>query len=786
MDNPGVTGRSLWWYLLPLALTGALLLAVLGWFSTQKITAQEHKYVKQQADIMANSLADRLAEILRTKHENLRVAANSSQIIAALRGDQATRNIAAAKIKKSLSGAIRLRLFSAYFDDVNTDIRGVAPLGYAGVDMVKRAMQGQPTAAEVHQISSGSPYIATAVPVKIGNATRGVLFAAWSLSIVKNAIRPTPRFPGKLQIVQMKSGKYKLAGDQMEETSAIHRIPVNGTTWDIVYTEPTLDWDVLGLITFVIILLSVLALATGLQFGFLRRDIQYDLHYLLHATNQNNEKSHTEHLHLRLSQQLLQQYFAKTAVESGQTIRQTGQLEEPKASRRDIPAHIFRAYDIRGLVDKEINPEIAYLLGQAFAEQAKQSGIEHVYLAYDARLSSPELARAFTEGVLEQGLNVHEIGMSPVALLYYVMHKDKQSAAVMVSGSHNPPEYNGFKLYLRAAPLMDLAPLLGRMIKADFPESSRGEHKKIDIASEYKTQIQLSFQRQLRVVVDAGNGAAGKLACELFTQLGITVIPLYCESDGRFPHHHPDPNQSKNLVDLSAKITQSKADLGVAFDGDGDRIGLVDDQGKSVRPEHVLMLLATDLLTRHASAKIVYDVKSSAHLETYIKNLGGEPILWQSGYTRIWHKMQETQALLGGEFSGHYFIQEDWHGADDAIYVAAKLIQIISHDSAPLSEQLSELPKSPASPEYQMPVKAEEAQLILQAFEKNLAFDSNINHIDGLRISFDNAWGLVRSSNTLPSLSFRFEADDEAKLNQVKRKFRELIKRVAPDKKVPF
>lgn len=759
------------------------LLFIFGLYSIQQITEREQQHIQEKADVLANALADRLTEILRSKQESLQIVAQSSRIIAALRGDKTTRNIATQQMSQHLSDLIHLRLYSIYFDDIKPDIHGNTPVGYAGVDMVKRAMRDQPTPAEVHQINSGSPYIALAVPVKIGRETKGVLFAAWSMSLVKNAIRPTPRFPGELQILQQKPNSYILAGDEIESAQTeTNRLLINDSVWDLLYQSAPSNWGVLNLITILLVLSSILLLAAGVQYGLLHRDLSHDLQYLITSIHLDKKKLVPGKTRLALTYQLIEHLNQLLSEEK------LGESATPKATRQHIPAHIFRAYDIRGIFGKELNAEIAYLLGQAFAEKIKQKKLAKVYLAYDTRKSSPELTQAFEQGLLEQGINVIQLGMSPVALLYYIMHKDKQSAAVMVSGSHNPPEYNGFKLYSQAEPLMDLSALLGRMIKKGFPHVDRGKPSQIEVKQEYLDSIQLAFPHPLKIVIDAGNGAAGELACDLLTQQGCEVIPLYCEPNGVFPNHHPDPSKAENLIDLSAKVLATEADLGIAFDGDGDRISLVDDLGQIVCSAHVMMLLAKDILQRHPKAKIIYDVKSSKHIAEYIEQHNGQAILCSSGYTRIWHEMRNSDAIFGGEFSGHYFIRENWCGADDAIYVAARLLQIISQNvqTIPLSEQLKTLPKSSASPEYQMMLKEEEAPLILQALEKHLPIDANIIRIDGLRIEFAYGWGLVRSSNTLPSLTFRFEADDETQLNKIKRQFRELLQQVVPDKKIPF
>jgi phosphomannomutase/phosphoglucomutase len=441
-------------------------------------------------------------------------------------------------------------------------------------------------------------------------------------------------------------------------------------------------------------------------------------------------------------------------------------------------------------VGRELSTEVATSLGWALADMALEKGVATVYVAHDPRASSPNLYDVLCNGMAEIGMRVVELDMAPAALLYFAMHKDPETAAVLVTGSHNPPEYNGFKLYLRTEPIhgAQLQDLLARMSRGGF-EPGSGSRERGDLRQEYLGAVvqEVSLTRPLKVVIDGGNGAAGELACEALEMLGCEVVPLYCDPDGSFPHHHPDPSRAENLLDLQREVLAKGADLGVAFDGDGDRIGGVDDQGEIIRPEHMLMLLAADILRRHPGSDVVYDVKSSRHLASFVLAQGGRPIMWRSGHTRMKEKMRETGALLGGEFAGHFYIKERWYGSDDAIYVAARLLEVIADDPRPVSEQMAELPRSPATPEYQLSVAEGESAGLMQALEGLVDFpDARTVDLDGLRVEFPQSWGLVRASNTLPSLTFRFEAENEAELEAVKQRFRELLAQVVPGETVPF
>lgn len=455
-----------------------------------------------------------------------------------------------------------------------------------------------------------------------------------------------------------------------------------------------------------------------------------------------------------------------------------------------VAANIFRAYDVRGLAGKELTPEVAQGLGWALAEMAQANGVSRVYVAHDPRLSSADLYEAMIDGLVGQGMQVIELGMGPAALLYHAMHQDPESAAVMVTGSHNPPEYNGFKLYLRTEPIQgeQLLALRERMLEGGF-EPVQGAREQRDVRREYLDAVveSVTLGRPLKVVVDAGNEAAGELACALFEMLGCEVTPLYCEPDGQFPHHHPDPSRPENLEDLRREVVARNADLGVAFDGDGDRIGVVDDRGEPVWPEHLLMLLAADVLRRHPGVDVIYDVKSSRYLAGFILSNGGRPIMWRSGHSLMKAKMRETGALIGGEFSGHIYIKERWSGSDDAIYVAVRLLEVFADDPRPVHEQVAELPYGIGTPEYQLHMSEGEPLWAMQSIMAAANFpDARVVDLDGLRIEFDDAWGLVRPSNTMPSLVFRFEADSPAALETIKQRFRELMQQALPDRDLPF
>jgi phosphomannomutase/phosphoglucomutase len=420
----------------------------------------------------------------------------------------------------------------------------------------------------------------------------------------------------------------------------------------------------------------------------------------------------------------------------------------------------------------------------------QEQGGSQVAVGHDARVSSPSLVEALTNGLTGSGCDVLDIGQAPTPLLYFALHSQPVQAGVMVTGSHNPTEYNGFKIVIgeRVLDGAELLQLRERMQEGVFNHGS-GQVERVDLFGDYIEAVNREVQlaRPLKVVVDAGNGVAGELAIGVLEALGCEVVPLFCEPDGSFPNHHPDPGQPDNLSALMLEVQAQAADIGVAFDGDGDRLGVVDNTGQLIWPDRVLMLLASDILGRHPGVDILYDVKSSRHLASFVLSHGGRPIMWQSGHSRMRAKMLETGALLGGEFSGHLFVKERWYGFDDAIYATARVLEILALDSRPADALFAEIPDSPATPEYQMMLDEGQSADLMRALDAHKVFDdARLVELDGLRVEFADGWGLIRPSNTTPALTFRFEADSEGALEQIKARFRDLLRRAAPDMQAPF
>lgn len=438
-----------------------------------------------------------------------------------------------------------------------------------------------------------------------------------------------------------------------------------------------------------------------------------------------------------------------------------------------INPHIFRAYDVRGKVGSDLTPEVARSVGRAYGSLVRRRGGRQIALGRDNRLSSEALKSAFAGGVLSTGVSVVDIGLSPSPVLYFATAHWKLDGGANVTGSHNPIDYNGIKMvHSGAAPLTeDEIQSLHLMIQSEEFEIGAGSLKSADPREEYFTVIaeRVKPARRLRVVVDAGNGVAGLFGPELLTRLGCEVIQLHCESDGRFPNHLPDPEMEENVRDLMAKVVEVKADLGIAYDGDADRMGVVDELGRRHEADLVLILLARDFLSRHPGAPVVFDVKCSQNVVEEIKARGGVPVMWKTGHSLLKRKMREDGILLGGEVSGHMFFGENYYGIDDGILASVKIIEIVSKSSEPASAHFDSIPHLPATPELKAPCPDEEKFRAVEEITREFKKRYEVVDIDGARVIFSGGWGLIRASNTNPYLTLRFEAKTAEGIEEMKR-----------------
>lgn len=447
----------------------------------------------------------------------------------------------------------------------------------------------------------------------------------------------------------------------------------------------------------------------------------------------------------------------------------------------NISASIFKAYDIRGIVEDELTPRVVKAIGLAIGSESIAKGERGVVVGRDGRLNGTLLMDSLKAGLIESGCHVIDVGMVPTPLVYFSTYTKGATSGVMITGSHNPPEYNGFKIMIAGETLSSnrIQDLYNRIINQDFT-SGAGSSMSVNIDEDYINTItsDIKLDKELNIVVDCGNGVAGNIAPKLFEALGTKVSKLFCLVDGRFPNHHPDPSKLENLQDLIKEVLETGADMGFAFDGDGDRLGLIDNKGNVIWADRQMILYARDVLSRNAGAKIVFDVKCSSLLPKDITEHGGEPIMSRTGHSFIKAKLKETGAALGGEMSGHIFFKERWYGFDDALYTGARLLEILSKTDKTCAEIFAGLPDSINTPEINIHFDKQGKQFeAMDRLAKTADFpDAEITTIDGVRVDYDNGWGLVRPSNTTPCLVLRFEADDQQTLDSIQTTFKSWLK----------
>ena len=455
-----------------------------------------------------------------------------------------------------------------------------------------------------------------------------------------------------------------------------------------------------------------------------------------------------------------------------------------------ITPTIFRAYDIRGVVDQDLTEQAARLIGQALAGQVLAAGLTQMIVGRDGRLSGPRLQQALMGGLMAGGCDVIDVGQVPTPVLYFATHYLATGCGVVVTGSHNPPDYNGLKMVVDGTTLAESAiQQLRTDIESGQLPTGEGKLSSHDVLPAYQQRItgDVVLKRGLKVAVDCGNGVTGDIAPALIRELGAEVIELFTEVDGNFPNHHPDPSKPENLVDLIAAVAQHRCDLGLAFDGDGDRVGVVTSTGDVIWPDRLMMMFARDLLQRNPGATILYDVKCTRHLPAVIAAAGGNPVKCRTGHSLVKAEMKTQKAALAGEMSGHIFFGERWYGFDDGLYSACRLLEIISKDSRPVQALFDELPNAVNTPELHIEMAEGEPHALIPKLIEGADFaDAEIATLDGIRVDFSDGFGLARASNTTPVMVLRFEGDDQAALERITGQFRDLFKQVAPQVKFPL
>lgn len=786
--------------------------------------------VTRISQTLAQQQADRVTHELNQLEQRLQMAATSPLALAAvISNDPADIPLVEKTMLDYFPGAHGLRL-------IELDERGTAGLeesnlglrNHIEVDLLRRTSQGEKTGPESYRFEDRwLTSLARQVIHPRTGAQQAVILATFDNSMLTDLLQRAEPDSGRSTLQQLYSkGNFNRAddiaiageGDRQMFSSSVE---LNEGKWVLVFTPSAvlleqLSFSSTPIMAVMSVAIFALVLSSGLALIMVQRGLARQVAQIGKAAENRAETVLEMPELLPLARKLRQ--TSQRAVSKGGSTRKgkkqalEGHLADPMFQKTSIidddvfsdlpanapapmeeavlieeysvPAHIFRAYDIRGIADTELDSENVDLIGRGIATMATAQGQDSFIVACDGRNTSPRIKNALVKALLASGVDVLDIGSVPTPLLYFATHTLDCRNGIMVTGSHNPAEYNGLKI------VIDRKAVAGEQIQAlrELVESSKfiegaGRLAKKDIMEEYVETVasDIAIAVPLKIVIDAGNGIGGAVVPLLMEELGCDLVPLYCEVDGDFPNHHPDPSVEENLRDLCARVVTEKADFGVALDGDADRLSVVNSRGEIIRNDKLLTIFAQDVVSRNPGADVLFDVKCSRHITQLVSRYGGRPIMWKSGHSFMKEKMQETGALLGGEFSGHMFFGERWYGFDDGLYALARLAEIVSASSEGLDGLLEEFPVTVNTAEIRIPVDEDEKFSIVEQLIKAGNFaPGKLIPLDGVRVDYSDGWGLVRASNTVPALTARFEADDQAALDRIKTQFREQLAVVDP------
>ncbi len=704
-------------------------------------------------------------------------------------------------VARAVPQAADIRIFR--LNEAQLDLESGNALRFSEIDLIRRVERGEAVLPEAFE-TQGKSYFNLVLPVLAEQSGQvlGTILLTVPLEHLTSALQEGVVEHGRVVLQQFFEGRPRNVGEfgsgnaYTAPVAEIAKTPwkVEFTASDTLHAQTQTDMPLL-IIFWLVISAVIMAICLSVSYMVGRRmkrksEVQWAQQVQMgQAPARGDEAGSTAPVDI-LDIQILEEDRELLGLEE---VAAPAPAEAPpppdrSAERKaransEVPDHIFRSYDIRGLALTEISKGLAQKIGQALGSEAQEQGETALIVARDARTHSPLLTEKLIRGILSTGCNVINIGTVPTPLLYFATEILEEShSGVMVTASHNKAPYNGFKIVMnrKSRTEKDIKAVRARILKNDF-RSGVGEERHQDVVARYIETIfsDIALAGDVRLVIDAANGVAGKVAPQLFSELGCQVIPLYCDLDGTFPHHDPDPSVAENLQDLINKVQETGAQLGVAFDGDGDRLAVVTPSGQIIWPDRLLMLLAKDILARNPGGDVVFDVKSSRLLNTVVSNSGGRPIMWKTGHSQMRAKVLETGALIGGEYSGHIFIKDRWFGFDDGLYAAARLIEIMSLRNETADEIFAEFPTLLTTPEIRVAVTEEKKfQVIEQLVQHGQFDDARLITLDGLRAEFPFGWGLVRASNTSAELTLRFEAETEEHIHQLKALFTREIRKI--------
>ncbi|MEN8107847.1 MAG: phosphomannomutase/phosphoglucomutase [Pseudomonadota bacterium] len=825
-------------------VAAVVLLVLLAVFVFQVMTVYITRAMDQEVRMAVDQVAARTATLVRFYSSNMKLLARDPDIARLLMaGDEAALQEREQSLTYLFPAAINVQLLTPGLEDVNMETS--PPLGYATLAQMReaeRSLKSPP--AEVHLFNTPQQHINIVSPVMdpAGSGIVGHLVLSLSRDMLDELLGNLQYLDGYVELQQtgVKGDPvpFVSAGDASYRSGAPDAVQaISGSHWQAAFWSAQSSIVFLGMISLWVIgatglLVVLMVLYTLRLFKRLAAGVQQDqvsLVTLMKDARSNQVKNgypvglaemqDTMDFMVRLAdngqartgnvvvdREQDEEYASEAgedniaediapdfgALRTDNVLVEEDPLEIVKEHEENIAIDpsIFRAYDIRGVVNQTLTTHAVRQIGRAIGSEAIQRGRNTVVVGRDGRLSGPSLVEALVAGLNETGCDVKDIGCVPTPVLYFAAHYLDTQTGVVVTGSHNPPDYNGLKIVIDGETLSGEAiQQLRERIDEDKLISGQGSVETVNVIPDYIERVRSDVHvgRPLKVVIDCGNGVAGAVAPQLLRDIGCDVTELFCEVDGNFPNHHPDPSKAENLKDLIASVRENQADLGLAFDGDGDRLGVVTTEGSIVWPDRILMLFAADILDRNPGGQIIYDVKCTRFLDSIIREHGGEPLMWKTGHSFIKAKIKETGALLAGEMSGHIFFKERWYGFDDGLYSAARLLEVLGKDERAPTEVFDSLPDSVNTPELNVTMQEGQPPKYIDQLLASAHFDgARISTIDGLRADFDDGWGLVRASNTTPVLVLRFEADNETALSRIMEEFRRVMLQVDPGLSLPF
>ncbi len=798
-------------------IVGVILLVNLGisaWvYHKWVLQAQQRLLVdmtKTEARERAQTIGSNLQNLQR---EMERFTTRPALIAAVAERQQRILEKFTASLQKSFANAAVIRLLP--LDSAKLDANGEVPLRFTELDMINRAEKRETVMPEATKLNDdwllnlAAPLIAATQTAEMvtdqtakSNEVAGTLFISLRENAITSLMESLDTTLGKTELLQQfgKGRPQRIAARGRGNAGASETARVANSYWTVRFTpSPALvsrsNINPLPVVA-ILVLLALVTLTAGIYLArFLKpgaltpwKPVGEDLKttFGVDAVTDRTDDHDVLDIEVSAEDQNLFGLGDASPTDSRKYVANDTNISTKGAETTEVtgevPDVIFRAYDIRGVVGEALTPELMEMIGKAVASEALEQDENTLLVGRDGRIHSPELAQHLIKGILSTGCNAIDIGIVATPVLYFAAHESELTkSGVMVTASHNTGEYNGVKIMLNGKTLADddIQQLRARILRRHFHQGQgREDHQ--NVIPEYVDRIfsDVALAAEIKIVIDAGNGATGSVAPTLFEELGCEVIPLHCDIDGHFPNHAPDPTQEQNLQDLIKTVRETQADLGVALDGDGDRIMVITPKGEIIWPDRLLMLFAKDIVSRCPGADVVFDVKSTRQLNSLITSYGGRPIMWKAGHSHMKAKMLESNALLGGEFSGHIFIKDRWYGFDDGMYAAARLIEIMTLRDQDLDTIFESFPVLPCTPELRIKVAEEQKfGLIRKLIDQGNFENGRFSTIDGLRVDFAKGWGLVRASNTSPALTLRFEAESQESLDQLQQLFkRELLK----------